>query len=89
MCWNAPRRCLAAGADALVLDSAHGHSENIMRTLREVKSAFPDAQVIAGNIATAEAAQALIDAGADAIKVGIGRARSAPRALFPASACRR
>ena len=63
---------LAAGADALVLDSAHGHSENIMRTLREVKSAFPDAQVIAGNIATAEAAQALIDAGADAIKVGIG-----------------
>ena len=63
---------LDAGADALVLDSAHGHSDNIMRTLREVKAAFPDAQVIAGNIATAEAAQALIDAGADAIKVGIG-----------------
>ena len=63
---------LKVGADALVLDSAHGHSHNILNVLREVKSVFPHAQVIAGNIATAEAAKALIDAGADCIKVGIG-----------------
>ena len=58
--------------DCIVIDSAHGHSKNILSTLREIKDAFPDLQVIAGNIATAEAAKALIDAGADAIKVGIG-----------------
>ena len=63
---------IAAGADALVLDSAHGHSANIMRSVSKVKEAFPDIQVIAGNIATAEAAEALIKAGADAVKVGIG-----------------
>ncbi len=61
-----------AKADVLVLDSAHGHSANIIRTLKQVKEAFPGTPVIAGNIATAEGAQALIDAGADAIKVGIG-----------------
>ena len=58
--------------DCIVIDSAHGHSKNILSTLREIKDAFPDLQVIAGNIATAEAAKALIEAGADAIKVGIG-----------------
>ncbi len=63
---------LAAGADYLVLDSAHGHSKNIFTCLDKVKTAFPDAQIIAGNIATAEAARDLIAAGADAIKVGIG-----------------
>ncbi|MBR5366256.1 MAG: IMP dehydrogenase [Clostridia bacterium] len=63
---------LAAGADALVLDSAHGHSQNILNCIDKVKSAYPDAQLIAGNIATAEAAHDLIAAGADAIKVGIG-----------------
>ena len=63
---------IAAGADALVLDSAHGHSANIMRSVSKVKEAFPDIQVIAGNIATAEAAEALIKAGADCVKVGIG-----------------
>ncbi len=63
---------LAAGADFLVLDSAHGHSQNIMKKLFEVKNAFPEAQVIAGNIATGAAAEDLIRAGADAIKVGIG-----------------
>ncbi len=63
---------LDAGADFLVLDSAHGHSANILRSLARVKEAFPEAQVIAGNIATAEAARDLIAAGADAIKVGIG-----------------
>ncbi len=63
---------LAAGADALVLDSAHGHSEGILKACRAIKEAFPESQLIPGNIATAEAAQALIDAGADCIKVGIG-----------------
>ncbi len=63
---------IEAGVDALVLDSAHGHSANIFKTLKKVKEAFPGVQVIAGNIATAEAAEDLIAAGADAIKVGIG-----------------
>ena len=63
---------LDAGVDFLVLDSAHGHSANIIRSLSRVKEAYPEAQVIAGNIATAAAAHDLIAAGADAIKVGIG-----------------
>ena len=61
-----------AQVDVLVLDSAHGHSANIMRCVKMVKEAFPNTPVIAGNIATAEAAEALIQAGADALKVGIG-----------------
>ncbi len=61
-----------AKVDVLVLDSAHGHSQNIINCLKKVKEAFPDVDVIAGNIATAEAARELIEAGADAIKVGIG-----------------
>ena len=63
---------LKAGADVLVLDSAHGHSKNIFNCIDKIKSAFPDCQLIAGNIATSEAAHDLISAGADAIKVGIG-----------------
>ena len=63
---------LSAGADYLVLDSAHGHSKNIINCVGKLKDAFPEAQVIAGNIATAEAARDLISAGADAVKVGIG-----------------
>lgn len=63
---------LAAGADYLVLDSAHGHSENIIRSVAKVKEKYPECQLIAGNIATGEAAEELIRAGADAIKVGIG-----------------
>ncbi|GHU37267.1 inosine-5'-monophosphate dehydrogenase [Clostridia bacterium] len=63
---------IEAGADALVLDSAHGHSKGIIDGVLAVKKAHPESQVIAGNIATAEAARALIDAGADAVKVGIG-----------------
>ncbi len=58
--------------DVLVLDSAHGHSQGIMNAVRTVKKAFPDVALIAGNIATAAAAEALIEAGADALKVGIG-----------------
>ena len=63
---------LEAGADVLVLDSAHGHSANIMRTVGKVKERFPEAQLVAGNVATAEATEALIRAGADCVKVGIG-----------------
>ncbi len=63
---------IEAGADVLVLDSAHGHSQNILNCIEKVKTAFPDCQLIAGNIATPEAARDLIAAGADAIKVGIG-----------------
>ena len=63
---------LNVGADFLVLDSAHGHSKNIIECLKKIKGAYPDAQVIVGNIATAEAAKDLCEAGADAIKVGIG-----------------
>ena len=63
---------LGAGADFLVLDSAHGHSKNIFSALEQIKTAYPDCQLIAGNIATAAAARDLCEAGADAIKVGIG-----------------
>ncbi len=63
---------LAVGADFLSLDSAHGHSKNIIQCVKDIKAAYPDCQLIAGNIATAEAAEDLIAAGADALKVGIG-----------------
>ena len=63
---------LRAGADLLVVDTAHGHSASVLDMVRTLKRRFPEAQVIAGNIATAEAAEDLIKAGADAIKVGIG-----------------
>ena len=61
-----------AGVDVVVLDSAHGHSKNIINKVKEIKEAFPDLDLIAGNIATGEAAEALINAGADCVKVGIG-----------------
>jgi IMP dehydrogenase len=61
-----------AGADMLVLDSAHGHSDNILNALKQVKAKYGNIPVCAGNIATAEAARALIEAGADSLKVGIG-----------------
>ena len=61
-----------AGVDAVVIDTAHGHSANVTRTLKAVKDAFPQIDVVVGNIATAEAAEFLITAGADGIKVGIG-----------------
>ena len=68
-------RCKAlieAGVDALVIDTAHGHSIKVIEQVRRIKENYPDQQVIAGNIATEEAALALIEAGADALKVGIG-----------------
>ncbi|WP_394522873.1 IMP dehydrogenase [Lacrimispora sp. JR3] len=61
-----------AKVDVVVLDSAHGHSENVLRCVRMIKEAYPELQVIAGNVATGEATKALIEAGADAVKVGIG-----------------
>ncbi len=61
-----------AQVDVIVVDSAHGHSKNIIDAVAKIKKEYPDLQVIAGNIATGEAAEALIKAGADAVKVGIG-----------------
>ena len=61
-----------AHVDVLVLDSSHGHSANVIRCLRMLKEAYPDVPVIAGNVATGEGTRALIEAGADAVKVGIG-----------------
>ena len=61
-----------ARVDCIVVDSAHGHSKNIMEAVKTIKAAYPELQIIAGNIATGEAARALIEAGADAVKVGIG-----------------
>ena len=63
---------VASEVDAFVLDSAHGHSKNIMVAVKKVKAAYPNIPLIAGNVATAEATKALIEAGADAVKVGIG-----------------
>lgn len=65
-------RLVKVGVDVVVLDSAHGHSKNIIDSLKLLKDAFPELQVIAGNIATAEGAEDLIKAGADGIKVGVG-----------------
>ena len=61
-----------AGVDAVVIDTAHGHTKTVVEALKSVKNRFPDLDVVVGNIATAEAAKFLVDAGADAVKVGIG-----------------
>jgi len=63
---------LEAGVDVLVVDIAHGHSENAISTIRNIKKAFPDCELIAGNIATAQGTEDLIKAGVDAVKVGVG-----------------
>lgn len=63
---------LRAGADVIVVDTSHGHSRRVAETVREIKASFPNCQVIAGNVATAEGTMALIEAGADAVKVGVG-----------------
>jgi len=70
--YNRAIALISAGADAVVIDTAHGHSAKVIETVARLKQNYPDAQIIAGNIATASAAKALIEAGADAIKVGIG-----------------
>lgn len=63
---------LKAGADAIVIDTAHGHSAGVLRKIKEIRDHFPDATLIAGNVATDEATKALFDAGVDVVKVGIG-----------------
>ena len=65
-------RLVRAGVDALVVDTAHGHTKGVIETVRRLKKQYPDVDVVAGNVATAEGAAALLKAGADAIKVGIG-----------------
>jgi IMP dehydrogenase len=62
----------AAAVDVVVIDTAHGHSEKVVQAVRETKEKFPDLELVAGNVATAEGTRALIDAGADAVKVGVG-----------------
>lgn len=61
-----------AGVDAIIIDTAHGHSKGVIDKVREAKAAFPNVDIVVGNIATGEAAKALVEAGADAVKVGIG-----------------
>lgn len=63
---------LAAGCDVLVIDTAHGHSAGVLNALARMRERFPEAQIIAGNVATAEGARALVERGASAVKVGIG-----------------
>lgn len=63
---------VAAGVDVLVVDTAHGHSKNVLDRVKRIKAMYPEVQVIGGNIATAQAAKALVEAGADGVKVGIG-----------------
>ena len=61
-----------AGVDLIVVDTAHGHSKRVIETVRKIKESFPDIEVVAGNVATADGTKALIEAGADAVKVGVG-----------------
>ena len=61
-----------ASVDAIVLDTAHGHSKGVIEKVKEIRAKYPELNIIAGNVATAEATKALIEAGADVVKVGIG-----------------
>ena len=63
---------IAANVDLVVVDTAHGHSEKVVKTIKDIKKRFPDLELAAGNVATAEGTRALIDAGADSVKVGVG-----------------
>jgi IMP dehydrogenase len=63
---------ISEGVDAIVIDTAHGHSKGVVKTLKKIKKKFPETDIIVGNIATADAARFLVEAGADAVKVGIG-----------------
>ena len=65
-------KLIEAGVDFLVLDSAHGHSENVLKAIRRIRAAYPNSQIVAGNVATYEGAKAILEAGADTVKVGIG-----------------
>ncbi|ROQ91108.1 IMP dehydrogenase [Desulfosoma caldarium] len=66
------RALVKAGVDVIVVDSAHGHSKNVLRTVQWIKTEYPQVPVVAGNVATASGAESLIEAGADAVKVGVG-----------------
>lgn len=70
--FDRARALFEAGADAIVIDTAHGHSAGVLRKIREIREVFPDKTLIAGNVATAEGTRALYDAGVDVVKVGIG-----------------
>ena len=65
-------RLIESGVDFIVIDTAHGHSDQVLKAVKLVKSNFPKAKVIAGNVATAKGTGALIEAGADSVKVGVG-----------------
>ncbi len=80
---------VAAGVDVIVVDTAHGHSQGVIDRVAWVKKNFPQVQVIGGNIVTGDAALALMDAARTRSRSASARARSAPRASSPASACRR
>ena len=71
-CLDRVAALVEAKVDVIVLDSAHGHSQNVLNCVQMIKKAYPELQIIAGNVATGEGAKALIEAGADAVKVGIG-----------------
>ncbi len=66
------RALLAAGVDVLAIDSSHGHSEGVLKAIEKLRNAFPDAEIIGGNVGTAEGAADLISAGVSAVKVGVG-----------------
>ncbi len=70
--WERIEALVAVETDALILDTAHGHSKGVLDTLREIKKRYPDVDVVAGNVCTVDGARALYEAGADAVKVGIG-----------------
>ena len=70
--YERAKALLEAGADAIVIDTAHGHSEGVIRKIKEIRETFPDATLIAGNVATAEGTRALFEVGVDVVKVGIG-----------------
>lgn len=71
-CMNRIAALYGAKVDVIVVDTAHGHSDNVIKTVRMIKEAYPDLQIVAGNVATAKGTRDLIEAGADAVKVGIG-----------------
>ncbi len=70
--YKRAKALIEAEADAVIVDTAHGHSKNVLETIERIKKAYPNAQVIGGNVATGEGAKALVNAGADAVKVGVG-----------------
>jgi IMP dehydrogenase len=78
-----------AGVDVIVVDTAHGHSAGVIERVRWVKANYPQVQVIGGNIATGDAALALLDAGADAVKSGLVQVQSVPHVLLRVSVCHR